>query len=60
MWQKQNISARLALYQDITAWVKWGDKPILGLCLILFLFSFSARRRTKKAQVELTDIAINT
>ena len=60
LWQKKNISADMPIFQDITSWVKWGDKPILGLCLILFIFSFSKQGRTKKAQEELTDIVINT
>ena len=59
LWQKQNISARLALYQDITAWVKWGDKPILSICLLFFILGVSKQLGFKKTPEEMSDLATN-
>ena len=59
LWQKQNISARLALYQDITAWVKWGDKPILSICLLFFILGVGKQLGFKKTPEEMSDLATN-
>ena len=58
LWQQHHITAGLALYQDISTWVKWGDKPILSICLLLLILGLGQSLTDKKTSEESADLAI--
>lgn len=59
LWHRQNINGNMGLFKDITPWVKLGDKPILGLCLALFILSCLKPRASKKTSGDMADLVIN-